>query len=87
LFFLTPYKLQLIIKRIVQALEPGGVFAANFLGQRDEWRHGVTRLTQKESKQLLEGLKITSFQERYFVGKQANGQSKVWHLYEIVAQK
>ena len=75
--------------RILQSLRPGGRFAGQLFGERDEWRGepGITHLTRAEVEQLLDGLAVELFEEEETDTATPYGKPKHWHLFHVVARK
>jgi SAM-dependent methyltransferase len=74
---------------ISESLSSGGVFAGNFLGINDDWtsRWGVTGHTREQTQELLSDFSETCIDEEEWSGATARGDSKHWHLFNIVAVK
>ena len=75
--------------RIVQSLRPGGRFAGQLFGERDEWagEPGITHLSRAEVAQLLDGFAIELFEEEETDTATPYGKPKHWHLFHLVARK
>ncbi|MCC7390298.1 MAG: class I SAM-dependent methyltransferase [Phycisphaerales bacterium] len=73
---------------IVEALEPGGRFAGQLFGDRDDWAslEGRTHHTVEQARALLAGLEVERFEETEAEGKDALGNPKHWHRFDIVAR-
>lgn len=91
LFFADPTRFAVTWQRIEAALVPGGVFAGDFMGVRDDWaksyRAPITALEHEHIERLLEGFDIIEFNERDEPGITALGRTKHWHMYSVVAVK
>lgn len=75
-------------QRIERALEPGGLFAGHFFGERDDWAtDGLTIHTRHEVEDLFTGWQIIDLQEIDRQGQTAVGSSKHWHLFAVVARR
>ncbi|MCL1829361.1 MAG: class I SAM-dependent methyltransferase [Oscillospiraceae bacterium] len=74
---------------IVRAIKPGGRFAGNLFGDKDEWAGlpGVTVITKDMTDGLFSGFETEYFREFYSEGPAVLTASKMWHLFEIVAKK
>lgn len=74
---------------IVCAIGPGGRFAGTFFGERDSWAQepGMTFHTRTQVETLLEPFKIEHLREEDSDGKTALGDTKHWHIFEVVAFK
>ena len=84
--FGTPAEVEHILGLVASALQPEGVFAAHFLGERDSWasRDGVTVHTADELAQVLTGFDVRSVDEREFDGPSGTGP-KHWHIRFVTA--
>ncbi|MBL9002119.1 MAG: class I SAM-dependent methyltransferase [Phycisphaerae bacterium] len=87
--FCDPAAFPSLWKRIVECLVPGGRFAGQFFGDRDEW--AVVRPTshwrRAEVERLFKGFLIEHFEEVEKDGGDALGITKHHHLYHIVARR
>jgi SAM-dependent methyltransferase len=74
-------------RRIVASLKPGGRFAGQFYGDRDEWagRPGMTHMARAEAERLLQDLDIELFDEEETDSVTPRGKPKHWHIFHIVA--
>jgi tellurite methyltransferase len=84
-----PERFPSVWARIVRSLKPGGRFAGQLFGERDEWvgEPGITHLTRTEAERLLDGLAIELFEEEETDTATPYGKPKHWHLFHIVARK
>lgn len=75
--------------RIVASLRPGGRFAGQFFGDRDEWAGNptITHLTRAEAEGLLEALDVEYFEEMEGDSVTPRGRSKFWHTFHVVARR
>jgi trans-aconitate methyltransferase len=78
--------------RIVGAIRPGGRFAGQLFGIRDEWAtkpDGVTRTyhSREQVEAMLAPFEVELLDEVQRPGKNALGQPKYWHVFHIVARK
>ena len=74
---------------IVSSLKIGGRFSGQLFGDRDSWASLPTILTHTRSQvdQLFHCFTVEFFEEEKHPGKTALGESKYWHIYQIVARK
>lgn len=86
--FASPAELTALLGFVRAALEPGGVFAAHFLAERDDWRRrpGVQVQDEGRLRRLLRGLQIESIQEREYDAGSGTGP-KHWHLRFVLARR
>ena len=84
--FGTGTEIEHILGLVAPALEPGGVFAAHFLGERDSWaaRDGVTVQSEDELDQLLRDFAVQTVAERELDGPSGTGP-KHWHIRFVTA--
>ena len=78
--------------RIVAVIRPGGRFAGQLFGVRDEWAtrpDGVTRTyhTREQVEAMLGPFTIEMLDEVERPGKTALGEPKYWHVFHVVARK
>ncbi|MGS0725253.1 class I SAM-dependent methyltransferase [Shewanella sp. 0m-11] len=91
LYFADPDLFIVTWKRIVDSIEPGGVFAGDFMGVKDSWASGfrspTTPMSKLEVEDLFNNFEIVRFHERDEIGKTAIGKTKHWHTFSVVAIK
>lgn len=87
--FCTPAHFDTLWNMILFAIKPGGRFAGTFFGERDSWAQDQNKTfhTRSQVEMLLEAFKIEYFHENDSDGKTALGDTKHWHVFEIVALK
>ena len=86
--FCPPERFPALWRRIVASLRPGGRFAGQLFGERDEWAgDGLTVQTRAELDRLLEPFAVEHLEELEEDGRTAVGDPKHWHLYHVVARK
>jgi SAM-dependent methyltransferase len=78
--------------RIVEALDPGGRFAGQLFGVRDDWAtrpDGITRTyhSREQVDAMLSPFEVELLDEVERPGKTAMGEPKYWHVFHIVARK
>jgi SAM-dependent methyltransferase len=75
--------------KIVRAIKPGGRFAGNLFGEKDEWAGlpDVTILTKERIDSMFKGFDIEYYREQYKEGPSVLTKTKQWHLFEVVARK
>jgi tellurite methyltransferase len=76
-------------RRVVGSLRPGGRFAGQLYGERDDWAGDptITVLTRAECEALLAGLVVEHFREEEDDSVTPRGVPKHWHIFHIVARK
>jgi SAM-dependent methyltransferase len=76
-------------RKIRDALRPGGRFAGQLYGDRDNWcgNPTITFHTRAEAEALLAGYAVEYFREEEDDSVTPRGQPKHWHIFHIVARK
>lgn len=88
LFFLPPASFADFWPRLVDAIEPGGIWGGQFLGIRDEWRtENYTLHDRGDVERLLEGFEILLLEEQEHDGETALRTPKHWHVFHTIARK
>jgi len=84
-----PARFPALWRRIVRSLVPGGRFAGQLYGERDEWagRPDMTILGRAAAERLLDGLAVELFEEEESDAVTPRGEPKHWHIFHIVARK
>lgn len=87
--FCAPDRFADMWSRVRAAIVPGGRFAGQFFGDRDEWRDNpeLTFLTRDEVLALFEGFEIEEITELDEDGTTAMGDSKHWHVLTVIARR
>jgi SAM-dependent methyltransferase len=87
--FCPPESFPNLWSQIVRSLHPGGRFAGQLFGNRDDWATipGRSHHTRPEVEALFQSFEIEVFEEEEHDGQTALGQPKHWHLFHIVACK
>jgi len=75
--------------RITGAIRPGGRFAGNLFGVKDEWNYmpDVTFITRERFDRLFKDFEIEHFREQFSEGPSVLVPTKLWHLFDVVARK
>jgi SAM-dependent methyltransferase len=75
--------------KVAASLTPGGRFAGQLFGERDEWRGepGITHLARADIERLLRGFTVETLDEEETDTTTPYGKPKHWHLFHIVAEK
>jgi len=84
-----PLRFPALWARIERSLEPGGRFAGQLFGERDEWRGepGITHLARGDIECLLQNFAVEMLEEEETDTATPYGKPKHWHLFHIVARK
>jgi tellurite methyltransferase len=87
--FCAPIHFAGVWDMIVRAIGPRGRFAGTFFGERDSWAQtsSMTFHTRNQVERLLGPFKIEDLHEEDIDGKTALGETKHWHIFEVVALK
>jgi len=87
LFFLTSSEFQKFWPRLVASIRPEGIFAGEFLGNRDDWvTDGYLGHSETEVRQLLDKFEILHWEDAERDGKTSQGTPKHWHVYHVIAR-
>jgi tellurite methyltransferase len=87
--FVSPRRFREVFKRVKRALKPGGMFVGQFFGIHDQWNtpeHEITFLTREQAEEVLQDLDILELNEEEVDGHVADGSSKHWHTFHIIAR-
>lgn len=86
--FCRPERFTTVWQQINQAIRPGGRFAGQIFGERDQWASNpkMTFFTEDETRALFTGFVLEHFHEVDEDGKATTGP-KHWHYFDIIAQK
>lgn len=87
--FCSPARFGSVFERIKRALAPGGVFAGQLFGVRDEWNTpgaDMTFLAREQVEALLADMRVHRMDEDERVGPTALGAPKHWHVFHIIAE-
>lgn len=88
LFFMEPAEHDAFWKRLVDAIEPGGLWAGQFLGVRDDWKaNGWAVHDESQVRALLEPFEILWLEEEEKDGNTATGEPKHWHAFHTIGRK
>ncbi len=89
LFLCPPTAFPVVWWRIVRSLRPGGRFAGQLLGDRDDWARdpAISCFAEAEADELLDGLEVEHFVEEEQESVTPGGRPKRWHIFHIVARK
>ncbi|MES9856900.1 MAG: class I SAM-dependent methyltransferase [Sedimenticola sp.] len=91
LFFADPSLFETTWNNIKSAIKIGGVFAGDFMGQKDSWankyRSPTTPLAESDVRALFSDFEVVRFFERDETAKTSLGRMKHWHSYSVVAIK
>ena len=76
-------------QKLVNSLRPGGRFAGQLYGERDDWagRPGVTHHDRSAIDRLLAGLETELIEEEESDAVTPRGAAKHWHIFHIVARR
>ncbi|PZR66523.1 MAG: class I SAM-dependent methyltransferase [Candidatus Dormiibacter spiritus] len=78
------------VARLIAALRPKAVLAANFFGPHDEWNVAGdhrTFVTRAEVEAMLTDLELMELSEEDKDGETAFGTTKHWHVYHVIARR
>ncbi|WP_406049545.1 class I SAM-dependent methyltransferase [Kribbella sp. NBC_00889] len=88
LFFAPPERFAETWAVVTRAVRPGGMFAGQLLGVRDDWAQQpeISAQDDAEVQGLLEGWAVERLDEVEYDGRAMSGP-KHWHLYEVLARR
>lgn len=91
LFFATPNLFESTWSKLRSSIHTGGVFAGDFMGEKDSWannyRSPTTPLLKSQVRSLFSGFEVVKFVERDEKAMTSLGKLKHWHTYSVVAVK
>lgn len=79
-----------VINKVIDSINPGGLFVGQLFGVNDEWNTPETQMTfckRTDVDRLFSNFKTLKISEVNEDGAMANGNSKHWHVFNIIAQK
>ena len=87
--FCKPEHFGVFWEKIVSSIRPHGRFSGNLFGPKDEWAYmtDATFLNKEQVTGLFDSFEIEYFREQHQEGESVLTQTKLWHLFEIVARK
>lgn len=87
--FCPPDRFEKVWADAARAIEPGGRFAGQLFGDRDDWAilEDRTHLSRADAVSLFDGFVLEHFEEEDRPGTTAGQHHKHWHVYHIVARK
>lgn len=85
LFFLDRAEFGAFWPRLVASIKPGGIFAGQILGPRDDWAHECATFTAGEIDALLAPFTTISREEVERDGETLAREPKHWHVTHVVA--
>jgi tellurite methyltransferase len=87
--FCAPEHFDAMWSRVSAAIVPGGRFAGQIFGDRDEWRDNpeLTFRTREETEALFDGFAIEELTEIDEDGTTSMGEMKHWHVFTVIARK
>jgi SAM-dependent methyltransferase len=86
--FCPPDKFPGVWSEIRRALRPGGHFAGQLFGDRDEWngKRPLTFHSLRQVRALIRGYKVELLRESVEEGRSFEGP-KHWHFYDLILEK
>lgn len=79
-----------VMKKIVGSINVGGMFVGQLFGPNDEWNTPESTMyfcKRADVNKLFKNFKVLEIKEVDEEGTTANGSSKHWHVFNIIAQK
>lgn len=89
LHFCNPNRFEKMMIEITSSINKKGFFVGNFLGKEDEWNgnNQETFLNKEEILNYFKNFKIMYFAEKKYIKDTILGETKNWHVFEIIAMK
>ena len=86
--FCSPGKFPDLWRSIRRALRPGGHFAGQLFGDKDEWyaQRPMTFYSLREVRSLIRGYEVELLRETVEEGQSFEGP-KYWHFYDLILEK
>ncbi len=86
--FCAPAEFPSLWATIRRALVPGGHFAGQLFGDRDEWagKRPMTFHTIRQARALTTGYRVELFRETVEEGRSYEGP-KHWHIFDLILEK
>jgi tellurite methyltransferase len=86
--FCAPDAFARVWNTIRRSLAPGGHFAGQLFGDRDEWHRNrsMTFQSNREARSLTKGYRVEFFQETEEDGPMVDGE-KHWHVFDLILEK
>lgn len=75
------------IEKLLDNINSKGFFVGNFLGKEDDWSEIRTTVKKEKLLEYFKDFEIVYFSEEKYYKDTANGKSKFWHVYTVIAQK
>ncbi|MEW9806358.1 methyltransferase domain-containing protein [Mesorhizobium marinum] len=88
--FLSRAELRSVTAAAIAGLTSGGLLCCTLFGCQDEWAGTKPRLIFLERKEVAAGLAQLQqlvLRERKFMGADAKGRPKRWHVYQCICRK
>ena len=75
------------IEKLLNTINSKGFFVGNFLGKEDDWNKTRTTVDKEKLLEYFKDFEMLYFSEEKYYKDTANGKSKFWHVYTVIAQK
>ena len=88
--FIGPLDFDATVKRLRDAVRPGGIMCATFFGPRDEWNQPGNNLafsTREEIDRFFDGWEVIDLAEHEEDGRTADCSPKHWHVFNVTARR
>ena len=87
--FIRPDAFSRVFAAMLASLKPGGVFAGQLFGDRDEWKDDAKMNfhSADAARELFADLAILEFREEEARRPMASGEVKHWHIFHIIARR
>lgn len=87
--FIKPDRFTGTFSSIIKSLKQDGIFAFHLFGVNDEWANNtdMTFFNDESARNLLGDLDVIKFKEIKNNDKLASGETKRWHIFQIIIKK
>jgi len=87
--FIRPAHFNRVFAAIRRSVAPGGIFAGQLFGDRDEWIGDPTTTfrTRIAALSLFDSMEVIEFDEEEVDDETADGVPKHWHVFHIIARQ
>lgn len=79
-----------VMNKILESINPDGIFVGQFFGVNDAWNVSTSNMTFLKKQDLLtylSSLEIIILNEKDEDGLLANGSTKHWHVFDVIARR
>ncbi len=87
--FIRPAHFNRVFAAIRRSVAPGGIFAGQLFGDRDEWMGDPTTTFRSRiaALSLFDSMEVIEFNEEEVDDETADGVPKHWHVFHVIARR